>query len=92
MSIKNPHKVRDKSRITSYNVCYTKLLRAFYTRYQDDPLVVDKWFAVQAASSRADTLAQVQTLLHHPALTLKNPNRVRALVGVFAHGNSYNFV
>ncbi len=66
-------------------------LAAFYARYQHDPLVVDKWFAVQAASSRADTLAQVQALLQHPAFMLKNPNRVRSLVGVFAHGNPARF-
>ena len=66
-------------------------LATFYARYQDDPLVVDKWFAVQAASSRVDTLAQVRGLLGHPAFTLKNPNRVRSLVGVFAHGNPARF-
>jgi aminopeptidase N len=66
-------------------------LAAFYQRYQDDPLVVDKWFTVQAASSRADTLLQVQTLMRHPAFTLKNPNRVRALIGAFAHGNPARF-
>jgi len=67
------------------------VLAAFYRRYQDDPLVVDKWFAVQAASFRDDTLAQVRTLLDHPAFTMKNPNRVRSLVGVFAHGNPVRF-
>jgi aminopeptidase N len=66
-------------------------LGAFYHGYQDDPLVVDKWFTVQAASSRADTLAQVQLLLEHPAFTLRNPNRVRSLIGAFAHGNPARF-
>jgi len=66
-------------------------LAAFYQRYQDDPLVVDKWFTVQAASSRGDTLLQVQALTRHPAFTLKNPNRVRALIGAFAHGNPARF-
>jgi aminopeptidase N len=66
-------------------------LAAFYHRYQDDPLVVDKWFTVQAASSRTDTLEQVQALLEHPAFSLRNPNRVRALVGAFAHGNPARF-
>jgi aminopeptidase N len=66
-------------------------LAAFYQRYQNDPLVIDKWFAVQAASARADTLAQVQALLRHPAFTMKNPNRVRSLVGTFVHGNPGRF-
>lgn len=67
------------------------LLSDFYQRYQHDPLVVDKWFTVQATSCRFDTLQQVATLLTHPAFTLKNPNRVRALVGAFAHGNPVRF-
>jgi aminopeptidase N len=66
-------------------------LSAFYQRYQDDSLVVDKWFTVQAASSCNDTLLQVQGLMGHPAFTLKNPNRVRALIGAFAHGNPARF-
>jgi len=66
-------------------------LTAFYQRYQGDPLVIDKWFTVQAASSRPDTLMQVQTLLQHPAFNMKNPNRVRALIGAFAHGNPARF-
>jgi len=66
-------------------------LAVFYQRYQDDPLVVDKWFTVQATSCRDDTLLQVQELMRHPAFTLKNPNRVRALVGAFVHGNPARF-
>ncbi len=66
-------------------------LAVFYQRYQDDPLVVDKWFTVQATSSRVDALEQVRALLRHPAFTLKNPNRVRSLVGAFAHGNQARF-
>jgi aminopeptidase N len=66
-------------------------LTTFYRRYQNDPLVVDKWFTVQAASCRVDTLEQVQVLMRHPAFTLKNPNRVRSLVGAFAHGNPARF-
>jgi len=66
-------------------------LAAFYARWQDDPLVVDKWLTLQAMASRPDTLAQVTTLLDHPAFTLKNPNKVRALIGAFAHGNPAAF-
>jgi len=66
-------------------------LAAFYHQYQDDPLVVDKWFTLQATSPRDDTLARVVELMDHPAFTMRNPNRVRALVGAFAHGNPARF-
>ena len=62
-------------------------LEAFYRRYQDDPLVIDKWFTVQATSLRSDTLGRVCELTGHPAFTMKNPNRVRSLLGAFAQGN-----
>ena len=67
------------------------VLAAFYRQYQGDPLVIDKWFTVQATSCRVDTLQQVAELLQHPAFTIRNPNRVRALVGAFAHGNPVRF-
>jgi aminopeptidase N len=46
--------------------------------------VMDKWFAVQAQSSRMDTLARVEALMTHPAFSIRNPNKVRALIGAFA--------
>lgn len=59
-------------------------LDAFYARYQDNALVIDKWFAAQAASARPDTLAAVRKLQDHGDFTLANPNRVRALAGAFS--------
>jgi aminopeptidase N len=59
-------------------------LAAFYDRYRSDPLVLDKWFTVQALSTRDDTLAAVEGLAGHPDFTLANPNRMRSLVGAFA--------
>ncbi|WP_129791924.1 aminopeptidase N [Sphingosinicella sp. CPCC 101087] len=59
-------------------------LSAFYDRYRDNALVLDKWFSVQALSTRADTPAQVEALARHPDFTLSNPNRLRSLVGAFA--------
>ena len=58
-------------------------LAAFYDRYKGDPLVIDKWFMVQALSSRDDTLRAVQRLLAHPDFSLVNPNRLRSLLGAF---------
>ncbi|HMP46540.1 MAG TPA: DUF3458 domain-containing protein, partial [Sphingopyxis sp.] len=56
-------------------------LDIFYQRYRDNPLVLDKYFQVQAWSLRPDTVAAVKELAGHPDFTLANPNRVRALYG-----------
>ena len=62
-------------------------LEDFYARYRDDPLIVDKWFGVQATISEPATLDRVKALTAHPAFSFANPNRVRALVHAFALGN-----
>ncbi|OYY05490.1 MAG: aminopeptidase N [Acidocella sp. 35-58-6] len=59
-------------------------LNEFYGRWKSNPLVLDKWFAVQARAGAPDTLARVQYLTKHSDFDLKNPNRVRALIGAFA--------
>ncbi len=66
-------------------------LERFYHKWQGERLVIDKWFSLQAASQQADTLDQVEKLLQHPDFDINNPNRVRSLVGVFAHGNPLHF-
>ncbi|MHA6722069.1 aminopeptidase N [Sphingomonas sp. RS2018] len=58
-------------------------LDIFYNRYRDNPLVLDKWFQVQALSSRDDAAEAVEELAGHRDFTLANPNRARALVGAF---------
>ncbi|AGA90438.1 aminopeptidase N [Thioflavicoccus mobilis 8321] len=68
-----------------------RALDTFYRRWSGDPLVLDKWFAVQAASKRPDALARVEALLGHEAFTLRNPNRLRSLVGVFCNLNPVRF-
>jgi aminopeptidase N len=68
-----------------------RALAAFETRYRDDPLVLDKWFAVQARIPEADTLARVHRLMKHPGFSMTNPNRMRSLIGVFAAGNPSQF-
>ncbi|WP_428630558.1 aminopeptidase N [Sphingopyxis sp.] len=65
-------------------------LDIFYQRYRDNPLVLDKWFQVQAWSLRADTVAAVAELARHPDFTLANPNRVRSLYGALS-GNQAAF-
>jgi aminopeptidase N len=66
-------------------------LAGFFTRWSTDPLVLDKWFGIQATSSREDTLRRVTVLLGHPAYDGRNPNRVRSLVGAFCAGNPVRF-
>ncbi len=66
-------------------------LADFHDRFRERPLVIDKWFALQARSHRSDTLARVTELLHHRAFSFTNPNRVRALIGGFAMGNPLRF-
>jgi aminopeptidase N len=63
------------------------LFARFEAKWRDEPLVLDKWFALQAASQRQDTLARVRSLLAHPKFDARNPNRVRALVATFARRN-----
>jgi aminopeptidase N len=66
-------------------------LRRFHERWYHDPLVMDKWFSIQASSPLPNTLEEVETLTQHPAFDLKNPNRVRALIGTFCHHNPAQF-
>ena len=63
----------------------------FEDRWKDDPLVLDKWFALQATSRLPDTLDRVRKLLRHRAFDIKNPNRIRALIGAFCHANQRRF-
>jgi aminopeptidase N len=68
-----------------------KALGEFYDMFEHDSLVIDKWFALQAASSLGETLPVIKTLTGHHAFTIDNPNRVRALVGTFAMANQVRF-
>ena len=66
-------------------------LAKFAEHFKDDALVMDQWFGVQAGSPLPGGLERVQALMQHPAFTLKNPNKVRALIGAFANQNHVNF-
>ena len=70
-------------------------LARFGARYADEPLVLDKWFMLQATMHRlpgeAPVLERVRELMRHPAFSMRNPNRLRALVGSFCHGNLAEF-
>ena len=66
-------------------------LAGFYEKWKHEPLVVNKWLAIQAGSRLPGALSEVKQLLDHPAFEIKNPNKVRALIGGFCHGNPVRF-
>ncbi|MDB6143193.1 MAG: aminopeptidase, partial [Pseudomonas sp.] len=68
-----------------------KALATFAENFKDNPLVMDQWFSVQSGSTLPGGLQRVRALMKHPAFNIKNPNKVRALVGAFAGQNLINF-
>jgi aminopeptidase N len=66
-------------------------LAKFYERWKDEPLVIDKWFSVQARDPSEGALGRVMGLTAHPAFDARNPNRLRSLVAAFATGNPARF-
>ncbi|MFM9270608.1 aminopeptidase N [Halomonas elongata] len=65
-------------------------LKAFGQKWAHDPLVMDQWFSIQVSRPQEDALERVKFLMDHPAFSLTNPNKVRALIGAFAQ-NRVNF-
>ncbi|MBO0334701.1 aminopeptidase N [Sneathiella sp. CAU 1612] len=63
----------------------------YYEKWQKDALIVDKWFTLQAMATRESTIDDIKALMEHPAFTLRNPNRLRSLIGAFASGNPVYF-
>ena len=68
-----------------------KALAAFEARYGSDPLVMDKWFLIQASVPGPQAVETVRRLTAHRAFSMTNPNRVRALIGSFANANQTGF-
>jgi aminopeptidase N len=66
-------------------------LADFHRRGENSALLRDRWFALQAAADRPDTLERVSALLQHPEFIRTNPNRVRALLGTLTLGNPAGF-
>jgi len=77
--------------VNSHHPAKADCLDRFYQQWQQEALVIDKWFALQAASSMPNTFATVQALMQHSAFDMKTPNRVRALVGAFSQSNPLHF-
>lgn len=68
-----------------------ELLQAFNSKWQDNALVMDKWFIMQATSPAFGALENVKELMNHEAFSLENPNKVRSLIGAFAANNLLHF-
>ncbi len=68
-----------------------EVIDAFYARWKQDSLVMDKWFTIQASAPGDSTLKRVEALFNHPDFDIKNPNRVRSLLGVFCSANPVCF-
>jgi aminopeptidase N len=67
------------------------VLVSFYSEWHRDSLVLDKWFSLQATAPLPQTLIEVKSLLAHPAFSIKNPNKVRSLIGAFCGANQLCF-
>ncbi|VAW56552.1 Membrane alanine aminopeptidase N [hydrothermal vent metagenome] len=66
-------------------------LNAFYQQWNEDSLVIDKWFTVQATATGSNAFQKIESLLEHEAFDLAVPNRVRSLVGAFSQSNAVEF-
>ena len=66
-------------------------LTAFYKKWQAEPLVVNQWLAVQAGSAEYGSIENIRQLLSHEAFDIKNPNKVRSVIGTFAGQSLVNF-
>jgi aminopeptidase N len=66
-------------------------LASFYKKWQAEPLVVNQWLAVQAGSAEYGTVENINKLLEHEAFDIKNPNKVRSVIGAFAGQSLTNF-
>ncbi len=66
-------------------------LELFYEQWKHEPLVVDQWFITQALNPREGALNQVKELCRHEAFEMKNPNKVRSLIGAFCSQNHVQF-
>ncbi|MGB1197498.1 MAG: aminopeptidase N [Thalassotalea sp.] len=70
---------------------FDAMMTTFEQHWSETPLVMDKWFSLQACYNGDDTFERLAQLLAHSQFSLKNPNRARSLIGVFCHSNARHF-
>ena len=80
-------------RVLVHHACDSRdrVIEDFYQQWRHDQLVMDKWFMIQATAPQPDTLQRVEQLFEHDDFDLKNPNRVRSLLGAFCSANPICF-
>ena len=66
-------------------------LQVFHDRWQNNPLVLEKWFMMESMSVVSGTIARLKKLMEHPAFDAKNPNKLRSVLGAFMAGNPVHF-
>ena len=64
-------------------------LNQFYIHANNDPLVLNKWFSIQASADYSTILEDVKLLKNHPDFIITNPNRARSLLSVFSGNSKY---
>ena len=84
-------RVIENSRAPEADAVRPLILEEFYERWADEALVVDQWFAIQAASTRPGAIARAENLMLHPAYSMQTPNRMRSVLSSFAMGNPSGF-
>ena len=67
------------------------LMNDFSEKWSHDGLVMDKWFILQGSNPSIEVLSTIKETMNHKAFSLKNPNRIRSLIGSFAANNAVNF-
>jgi len=67
------------------------VLGKFFEQWSHEPLVIDQWFTIQATRPLPGNLQHVQRLLEHEKFDIRNPNKVRSVVGAFCGANHINF-
>ncbi len=72
-------------------LCREKMMADFSEKWTQDGLVMDKWFMMQGTNPEKDALQHIKSCMLHPAFSLKNPNRIRALIGTFCNQNPVRF-
>lgn len=70
---------------------FEELLGEYYTEWQDNSLVINKWLSIQATIPANDTLDRVKQLMELPVFSMQNPNVVRSLIGAFCGANITQF-
>jgi len=67
------------------------LINGFYEAWKNESLVIEQWLSMQCAISSPDNLVNVENLMAHPAFDIRNPNKVRSVIGAFCHNNAVGF-